>query len=139
MSRNLCDTSCWYCDEGVNQGSVVLIGPIAPITEKQAGCYYEEFKALLVGDAECKDCRAKYLAWMSDIQGNELFDEIGDLSFRSTFNDEPGAADAPKWQLKTVVTRTIEKVPWPTCEDGHPCRYPGSTDCYECRKGERCA
>jgi hypothetical protein len=69
---------------------------------------------MIVADAACVDCEAQYLAWCGRIphRSSTLDDELEvfsgrsfvDLSFRSTFDDEPGESDMPKWDI--VVTRT---------------------------------
>lgn len=52
---------------------------------------------MLVANATCPGCSAEYLAWMYDIPGRRHRKEGGiqDLSFRSTFDDEPGIPDLP--------------------------------------------
>jgi hypothetical protein len=105
MSRNLSRTDCYFCGDVPK-----LVEVPRPITAEEAGVYFAEYEGLLVANAECPRCGAKYLAWV-DERGYvrpELWcgmlvaprvpdDDIGfvDLSFRSTFNDEPGDADRP--------------------------------------------
>jgi hypothetical protein len=59
----------------------------------------------VVAAATCAKCGAKYLAWVDDramrrpLGASHRFvgDLFFDLSFRSTFNDEPGPDDLPPW------------------------------------------
>lgn len=106
MSRNLCKTYCHFC-----LGEVTLVGPTAPISREQAGAYFDEYEGMLVADAECVDCEAKYLAWV-DRQTRPPWGfarrenrRFVDLSFRSTFNDEPGEEDLPRYEIKETVIR----------------------------------
>lgn len=96
MSRNLCRTGCPCCD-----GQPVLTETPRPIREDEAGAYYHEYQGMMVAEAECPDCHAKYLAWVT---GHVHCDRMRwaaqglpyvDLSYRSTFNDEPGPEDLP--------------------------------------------
>ncbi len=103
MSRNLCRTEC--------HGSVTLEETPRPITHKEAGTYFEEFEGMLVADAICPHCRTKYLAWVDESPrirgGGRRTPEYGgiiDLSFRSTFNDEPGDNDLPEYDIQTIGT-----------------------------------
>lgn len=109
MSRNLCRTDCRYC-----QGAIFLIEPWRPITRDDCGPYFDEYEGMPVAAAECEACEAKYLAWGWHGRRESTFEPAGtvcDLSFRSTFDDEPGADDLPKWDVRRVVT--YERVgPW---------------------------
>ena len=116
MSRNLNGCAvCLYC------GAVVVPQEEArPVTEEEATRYadqtnghYEEFLGLWVANADCPDCEAKYLAWMSNWPPYEFGHHshvprtprfISDLSFRSTFNDEPGEEDLPKYSIVKETT-----------------------------------
>jgi hypothetical protein len=98
MSRNLGDTSCRICN-----GTVVLCGEPYPITENNAGRYFEDYRGMIVADAVCESCDAKYMAWIKapplerwghmavDCEPGRFFD----LSFRAAFNDEPAPEDLP--------------------------------------------
>jgi len=101
-------TDCYYCDT-----PQVLDGAMFEITEEIAGPYYEFNHGMVVAYATCPLCEAKYLAWMFNIprwngarteatrnEDGEI--DIQDLSFRSTFNDEPGDDDLPKWKIGKV-------------------------------------
>lgn len=105
MSRNLCETRCCFCG-----WRPTLIEQPRPITNDEAGGYFDEFAGMLVANADCEQCGAKYLAWVDERPrkpmrvGGRLYVfeqhgwELGDffdLSFRSTFNDEPGDDDMP--------------------------------------------
>lgn len=115
MSLNLCKTECDVC------GSTVKITGVPYRVEKtdlyQAG--------RLVADAICTVCGAKYVAWMSarpgDVYGSrdsdrrQLMDHgFFDLSYRSTFNDEPGVEDLPvgKIEIARVVLIDGRVVAW---------------------------
>lgn len=103
MSRNLCDTDCDQCD-----GVVVKTSPNRKATTADVGDYFKDYHGMLVADAECSECGAKYLAWV-DIRGSEHHrkyaghyaydrydhDGFNDLSYRAAFNDEPDDADLP--------------------------------------------
>lgn len=105
MSRNLGQRCCKICD-----GDVVMDEPPRPATENDCGFYFSEYQpGFTVANSHCVVCDAKYLAWV------ELKGEIGhfkrhhgddrlfvDLSFRSTFDDEPGPDDLP---TKEVLAR----------------------------------
>jgi hypothetical protein len=90
MSRNLASTSCDFCTEEVR-----LVEEPRPLAPADAGVYYTAFAGLTVANAECATCKAKYLAWIRVEVDRPFFD----LSFRSTFNDEPGEADKPDPEL----------------------------------------
>jgi hypothetical protein len=71
---------------------------------------------MLCADASCTVCGAKYTAWVgptADGYGmgpaaRQIAAECGfyDLSYRSTFNDEPGPKDLPKKKVK--VFRVVQ-------------------------------
>jgi len=113
MSRNLARASCPYCD-----GRVVLEEEPRPVRHEEAGVYFMEYRdVLVVANAHCEDCEAQYLAWVEH-RGSaghlawpmEPGQTHRDLSFRSTFNDEPGDADLPKHIVLRVPVRVG---PWP--------------------------
>ncbi len=137
MSRNLCSIKCYYCDGipmPMNKAtSVVLEEEPRYITEEEAGFYYREYKRLIVANAKCELCEAKYLAWVDEshreypenILNNykkcfpglyqpeprritEDDRESGinfiDLSFRKAFNDEPADEDLPVYNVEAEVT-----------------------------------
>lgn len=99
MSRNLCRTNCRTCES-----SVVICG----IPYKGTGHYKD---GLWMADAICTICETKYTAWIgpsSESYGGREVDrnmvrEHGfyDLSYRSTFNDEPGKEDLPLAKVET--------------------------------------
>jgi hypothetical protein len=135
MSRNIGDTSCRFCP-----GEVVCTEAPRPITQDDAGAYFDEYAGMLVAHAECKECCAQYLAWMmkrAKAWYGDTGERIGDdgrllpfdLSFRSTFNDEPGADDLPKYAIEVMYLRK----PFPTCaECGKRIHY-----CYGCQCEKR--
>lgn len=95
MSRNLGQTNCYYCP-----GEIKLVESPRTITKEEMGGY-SQFTEMIVANAECATCAAKYLAWI-EIPGDTYLTrrpndtrEFSDLSFRSTFNDEPGEDDLP--------------------------------------------
>jgi len=98
MSRNLLRTDCDFCS-----GMVALIEAPRLGTEADFGPYFREYVGMVVADASCLDCDAKYLAWVKDTPTRTTprtapKGDFFDLSFRSTFNDEAGGADMPSPQ-----------------------------------------
>lgn len=81
---------------------------LTPDTERVGlqddSAYSRQFRDRAFADADCPMCEAKYTAWMDD-------GVITDTSFRSTFNDEPGPDDLPKWDTETITRRTGAFVP----------------------------
>ncbi len=107
MSRNLCKTNCDVCGH-----DVMLLEPERAITESDTGPhYFAEFRGLLVANAECPMCLAKYLAWVrwpnsGSSWGNRHDGTHFDLSYREAFDDEPSAADLPEHEVKREVVYT---------------------------------
>lgn len=106
MSRNLGNPYCYFCESLVE-----LREAPRPLAKEDAGFYFEEFVGrFLVAQAECPACEAKYLAWVgagcSDPPegGNAEAGKVFDLSFRSSFNDEPGEKDLPNYEVAKIVT-----------------------------------
>lgn len=103
MSRNLLSKRCVHCGHDVK-----LLEEPRPITEEEAGVYFDEFRTMEVANAECPACKAKYLAWVNPpTQGihagttrGEAIDGHYDLSYRSTFNDEPSEEDLPTYEVR---------------------------------------
>ncbi len=113
MSSNLCMTDCRFCG-----GPVRRTGPTRALG---AGLRYHA--GMVVADAECRLCRAKYVAWVDDrmvppeatrwgstkprASAYELHEDpddyFFDLSFRHTFNDEPGEDDMPEVSVDEIV------------------------------------
>ena len=104
MSRNLGRERCYFCD-----GPVVHDEPTRRITRDDAGVYFPEYEGMLVAKAHCLHCEAKYLAW---VRGRKDWlighcahrnykgtDQHVDLSFLSSFNDEPGETDKPVYKI----------------------------------------
>jgi hypothetical protein len=103
VSRNLGRVDCYFCD-----GLVVHDEPPRPITRDEAGGYFAEYEGMLVANAHCAHCEGKYLAWVRGRPNWSLghlayknYYEGGhiDLSFRSTFDDEPGEEDKPVYTI----------------------------------------
>lgn len=101
MSRNLARTDCRQCD-----GVVKLVG----VPRRQ---FVGTDWSIWAADAECVACDAQYAAWIGPTPdgdyGSRMTDKLlladhgfYDLSYRSTFNDEPGPTDIPpsseEWQ-----------------------------------------
>ena len=106
MSRNLGRTDCYFC-----QGEVKGTGSSHEITKENAGAYFENFRGMIVQNAECEDCLAQYLAWVnpapkhySGFRGSD--GPFYDLSFRSSFNDEPNERDLPRYTIETKRVRS---------------------------------
>lgn len=107
MSRNIASVTCEFCKEPVE-----LTEEPRPITANDCGAtYYPAHAGMLVANAQCGLCLAKYLAWvgagtnprMTPWWGNAGDEtKFFDLSFRSTFNDEPGPDDLPKYRIEKV-------------------------------------
>jgi hypothetical protein len=137
MSRNLGQTNCNFC-----RGVVKLDEPPREVTKDDVGEYYETrdgygHAGMIAAKASCVDCGAKYLAHISmakcvgyswpQLRGEG---EFFDLSFRESFNDEPGEKDLPDFEItdspatpeecallgahSAVVRR---RAPWPRCPD----------------------
>lgn len=111
MSRNRCETDCAWCG-----GTIVLEESPRLIRQEECGVhYYREYSGMHVANAHCFDCEAQYLAWVrwpSCTYAHHRNDDgrpFTDTSFRSTFNDEPGRPDFPKYAIKRGV---IERIPW---------------------------
>jgi hypothetical protein len=107
MSRNLCQRNCYFCP-----GDIKLLEAPRPITKEDCGVYFKEYDGMLVAHAHCVACLAKYTAWVTGPAGsnwNSVPREEGqthvDLSFRSTFDDEPGEDDLPRYKVVTKLIR----------------------------------
>lgn len=101
MSRNLLSINCARCG-----GFVKPEEDPRPITSEEAGRYYEEYEGMLVANGLCVICGAKYLGWVDETTRTRafrharkaaVFEPFIDLSYRSTFNDEPSEDDLPLW------------------------------------------
>lgn len=118
MSRNLGQTSCYFC-----HGRVVMTEEPRVVTPDDVNGYYEErdgygYVGMVAAHAQCEECEARYLAHvdMTNCPGYGRYEQLRkrvgvdffDLSFRSTFNDEPGPDDMPRYRIVTTRTR----VPW---------------------------
>lgn len=136
MSRNLGRTDCDQCG-----CDVVKASPNRACAEADSGAY-REFWGMTISDAECSACGAKYTAWV-DMRGSEQFTRyyghyqydvregrydpgrFFDLSYRSTFNDEPGHEDMPtrsgcRWRH---VSRPLAAAFFYVCKAMGPPRY----------------
>ena len=109
MSRNLGRTDCYFCNSDVE-----LLEQPRPVTVEEVRPYEEYYVGMLtVANAWCPQCEAKYLAWVDHSGANGHMRRTPDddrlfvdLSFRSSFNDEPGFDDLPKYNVVHVPTRT---------------------------------
>jgi len=136
MSRNLLRTDCYYCPSP----KVELVGPEAPFVAHFPAFhedYQREYASLRLRDAECPVCGAQYVAWMNwpgrSLHHEHALAEAGycDLSFRSTFDDEPGPADLPVW--KVVEERSLHWVsPWKGCGYADGTKDEHHKDCHSC-------
>jgi hypothetical protein len=102
---------------------VAPIEPVREITREDCGVYFESrngysYRGARVANATCENCEAKYIAWF-DLSACEGYGASGyfrphpdglhiDLSFRSTFDDEPGEADMPKWSISHGVAEVSD-------------------------------
>jgi hypothetical protein len=116
MSRNLGQTNCRRCGS-----RVVICGPIyrRPADARSS-------PSMLVANADCTVCQARYTAWLgpssehdygASSQARDLIVQHGfyDLSYRDSFNDEPGDGDLPdvgKIEVARVVTINGRVVSW---------------------------
>ena len=99
MSRNLSNKTCVHCDHEVTLLSEVKRG----LAEFRPGsCYCAEYADRYFAEAECPACLAQYLAWC--VVPAPGLTEVRDLSYRSTFNDEPGERDLPRYDVQSSVT-----------------------------------
>ena len=107
VSRSLGQRQCRFCGMLPD-----VFGEKHPITENEAKAkkYYDEYRSrgLIVAQARCPACLAQYWAWVS-IDGVDADRDLGhlDLSFYSTFSDEPGSTDKPYREF-TVLRDTTE-------------------------------
>ena len=102
MSRNLCQTNCDRC--GLREFE---LGEIYCLPEDHWCC-----PGMQVRDVTCKVCLTAYTGWVGPMGDAGLYGGPGygaregekadvkrlgfyDLSYRSTFNDEPGVEDVP--------------------------------------------
>lgn len=108
MSRNLAITHCRIC-----HGRVVLEEKPRPATVADCGAYLVNYpNDFRVANASCIECSARYLAWVDlpncgghwERRPNDER-EFVDLSFRSSFSDEPGPDDLPSRQKLLALAR----------------------------------
>jgi hypothetical protein len=100
MSRNLCSTECRVCGAELRPSE-----PPRPPTAEDCGRFVQHMSGYLVAKADCRDCGAKFLAWMHSPRGGYANDHgVTDSSWRHSFNDEPSRKDAPDECV--IVTET---------------------------------
>ena len=128
MSRNLGQVRCNECPG--NHEHIVLDEEPRPVTEADIGGHFwasGDYAGLIVAHAHCVLCHALYLAWVDwpptseprsgEKRGGSLApsgthwklashpgQRFTDLSYRHSFNDEPGLLDAPVFEVEAVVT-----------------------------------
>lgn len=103
MSRNLCRTDCITC-----RGRVLLTGVPHPYE-------FNGRPGWVIADAECEDCGTKYSAWINAPGGSRGQPRTAygffDLSYRSTFNDEPGEDDVPRAKIEIFRVVMVDGQP----------------------------
>lgn len=119
MSRNLTSASCHECPG--DHDHIVLEEEPRPVAELDIGAHYwstGNYRGLIVARAKCILCHTLYLAWVDwpsqahswwhlRTKGGQRF---CDLSFRHSFNDEPGVEDLPLFEVEQVVTFRREPI-----------------------------
>ena len=76
---------------------------------------FEYYKDMIVVPCICPICRAQYLGWVDQRQMTERNSHpvpryadypslVFDLSYLSTFNDEPGEDDLPEYEVQVIIT-----------------------------------
>lgn len=110
MSRNLGQVNCAVCG-----CEVTATGKPYRRDDDDA-----RSNGLLVCDAECTVCRTRYTGWLEYTPGSRWrTPDTGffDLSYRSTFNDEPGPDDIPfkgrveTFQIVVIDGREVHREP----------------------------
>lgn len=106
VSRNLGQITCDQCPSPV----VYLLESPRPILEEEAAPYFREYEFMEVAKAVCPWCLAEYLAWVRWGKHGDEPTALGyfDLSYRSTFNDEPGDEDMAKRVVRVGTAITFE-------------------------------
>lgn len=97
MSRNICRTECPRCGD-----TPTITGPALDIKDSEHGVSFRELHGMKIAHADCSTCGALFWAWVTAppywTRGGDTDDRpFNDLSYRSTFNDEPGPDDEPPW------------------------------------------
>ena len=89
MSRNLGRTDCQQCG-----GPIEFEESPRLITEANCGDYFREYQGMYVANAHCVYCQTKYLAWYKIYNLiNPWMYDFSDLSYRESFDNEPGDGD----------------------------------------------
>jgi hypothetical protein len=115
VSRNLCHTTCRHCGHELTLDE----GPRLITVEDTGEHFIGTYLGMVVANASCPLCCAKYLAWLdgtnrtshaypSPIVIDGKYD-VCDLSYRSTFNDEPGDDDMPAFEPVAEMRRLREE------------------------------
>lgn len=120
MSRNISGTECEQCDV---KESVAITGQLFFYEERfqdMPESWMQHFKGTVMADATCQYCDTKYIAWIKPSPNYHGYRETEndrgfyDLSYRSSFNDEPGKDDIPQpkppspIELKQMYIKLLE-------------------------------
>lgn len=105
MSRNCGTAGCYACDGRLRvDGAAQSFTALFPASSMRGEYGGHDFVPLV-----CEDCEAKFLGWVTRNTGAGEAEDGGitwyDVSWRSSFNDEPGPDDIPKWDVETVRRR----------------------------------
>lgn len=109
MSRNLCRDRCVYC------GDDVRLVPEWPVIQEWARPVRDRYRLV---SAICRGCQSLYVAHVDYSEDRHLrspdlandFRQVKDLSFWSTFNDEPSEMDKPKREVKVFQVKVVNGV-----------------------------
>jgi hypothetical protein len=121
MSTNLCYKTCVHCGAELELRETPRL-----VTQEDAGGFFPRYKGMMVAKAECPDCLARYMAWMTDppsfnypVASRHPFDgTIYDLSYQSSFDDQPDPEDLPRYRI--VVHTILRRVAFGTSESECP-------------------
>ncbi len=109
MSRNLGRTDCRECI-GESEHIVFDEEP-RPVKDTDVGRhFFAEYQGLIVAHARCILCHTLYLAWVDWPGSSSSYfrrreeHRFVDLSYRSSFNDEPNAIDLPVYEVEVIRT-----------------------------------
>ena len=115
MSKNLGYRTCVHCGAKPELREEPHL-----VTREEAEGLFHHYEGMIVAKAECPDCLAKYMAWMTDPNPTRHpFDgEIYDLSYYDSFDDQPHPQDLPSYRI--VVRTILRRVPFGTSESECP-------------------
>ena len=103
---------CVYCEM-----PVTAVGPVTKPTvefvERYLGNNPRDYH---FAPAHCPACEARYMAWfVFDAEDDEFY--IADLSWRSTFNDEPAPEDLPRYRVARTLVYQRSKLEPPASSE----------------------